>query len=548
MIGAGMGSLAGKAAAAGKVAGGMGGAASAVGGALKGVLPWFAFGAGTRIASNLTGGLTIFLVAALFDFLAFILGNSNLLLGLIIHAFGAFILLTRFAPGDGVLKLIIYAKIAAILLLAVPSLITIAPEVYYWIGMSVANHAFPVLFLYIAFTGFIFNRGGGKIATAIYLFFFFLILALAYVHADEQINEAFEQAGLDISSSFPEQENVIISFVRTSSSALRKTTKDFASAIVDAPSSIRRMTDTSIGRAGGEDIFGDANKAQPKYGIVIEKHPSGAVKLQEGTTVKALLTLTNPPKDRNYVTVSNVRCFHEKSTSIAEVGGQLDITEAELLEGFNVFYNRPRTVSCFFTKEQIKDASSVTFAAEYDLQEKVELATYFMENDLLEEKLIKGEEPFDLIDVDAPSSEKKASIIHDNGPARLGIGPIELQNPPLGIAEGLSYPDFEFAVGNNIAFSGKIKRINNIVIKLPPGVSLGQEKCGYANPENEYVIDVNLISSNRIQYENIKTSRLFTCPMLIDADEALQGQPFAQADFSVDVDFTYETEKSISTK
>ena len=69
-----------------------------------------------------------------------------------------------------------------------------------------------------------------------------------------------------------------------------------------------------------------------------------------------------------------------------------------------------------------------------------------MDADLREELLISGEDPLDLITV--PANMRKPVPRYDNGPAELGIGPLELRNPPLGIKDDKYYPAFEFGIKN----------------------------------------------------------------------------------------------------
>jgi hypothetical protein len=258
--------------------------------------------------------------------------------------------------------------------------------------------------------------------------------------------------------------------------------------------------------------------------------------------------------DRNFLTITNIRCWKGVSpTDVSFEGNLQQFTKEDLQKGVKIFYNRPVTVSCNFAKDKLAGASSVQFSVEYEFEENAKLITYFMKDYLLEDLLIKGENPLDFMDI--PSGSRRPSTIYDNGPAKIGMGPIELLNPPMGVEteaeKDVLYPNFELVIGNQADFSGTISKVKSITITMPEGVSLIEDETCYfesAGAENVFVIKQSAIEDERLQFENIASSRLYTCGMSIDAEKVLRGSSFSQVEFEVDIDFIYEAKKSISTK
>ncbi|GEM_PF-4821242 len=300
-----------------------------------------------------------------------------------------------------------------------------------------------------------------------------------------------------------------------------------------------------IASAGGGEVFGgSAKEKQPRLGITIA--PLGTVPFENSKVIKAKIEMLNPLEGQNFIRVSNVRCWHQKSKGSTEIEGDiLEITNPDRVSGFRVFYDDPKTISCEFSNEDIKGISSINLAVEYDFQENVKLITYLMKDDLREDLLIRNEDPLDFISV--PSGMRHPRPEYDNGPAELGIGPIELRNPPLGVKTDKHYPAFEFGIRNRKSlFNGKILKVNNIVVTMPNGVVLeALKKCGFEKTgANEYTSLYDTTKSS-LQFENIDSKRLFACNMNVSPAKALGTSSHAEVEFNVDIDFTYQVKQSL---
>ena len=121
----------------------------------------------------------------------------------------------------------------------------------------------------------------------------------------------------------------------------------------------------------------------------------------------------------------------------------------------------------------------------------------------------------------------------------------------MGVIEGKTYPDFELVIGNKPDFNGVIKRVNNVVLRVTNGIELEEsDDCAFVRTaENEFTIPEQITDRfKKSHFSNIKSSRLFTCDMNIDTAKVLGGQSFAEIEFDLDVDFTYETQKSVPVR
>ncbi len=534
--------------------GGAGSTAKSIG---SGLFGGFGFGIGahaTNVLAQSTMGLKPLLIAIALDSFAFFTGEFNPLFGVFWHVILIWILLSKYFPGDKILRIMFWSKFFVLfyILLAgyFPTILQYFPEVHRWVFLTAGNHAFPIATLYVIFSGFISNRAGGILVQAIYIISFFALLFFAYDMAQDEVNELFEKAGIDIKATLPaEQKTVFTAFMQGLVRSTKTTGGKFLEAIRNSPQAVANFINPKVEAAGGEALWGKKKEEQPKFGIMVESHPSGAANSGGKIIVKALITIPNPLEDRSFLTVTKIRCYHLKSKSDAVVEGTVrEYTQQQLQQGVNVFYNRPLSVSCEFNENDLTGVSTVKFAVGYDFESNAKLTTYVMKEDILEDLLIRNENPLDYMA--APQNKRRPTTKYDNGPARFGMGPIQLNYPPLGIKDGKTYPDFELLIGNNKAeFNGFIGKVNNIIITLPNGFSLKGAACPFKSAGgNKYSISEKAMADKPADFTNIESSRLFTCPMEVKTADALGTASFNEVEFNVDAGFTYETEADVTAK
>ncbi len=516
-------------------------AASAAIGAAKGIGSGIFGGLGFGIGANLTTNLTAGFWVILFAFLANMMVINNLLQGksvIMIHVVIALVLYLFIMKGDS----LIFVMLALSLLPAFTSILP-SSSITTFIANTFANPFLPWWFIY---AGLFRNTQKGKLATAVFWFLVFVLMAVGYMYGGAEIARA---ANIEERLT-PEQIQAYETGKTGVITAMGKLSSDIATNIQTIPQSIERFFNPKISAAGGDALFGTTKQEQPKLGIAIQNHPSGATRQGDTTIIKALLTLPNQPEDKNFLTITGIKCYHLQSRTDAEVDGRvLEYSPEELQKGVNLFYNRPLTVSCEFDSGDMEGISTVKIAVSYDFETNAKLITYIMKEDLLEELLIK-EDPLDYMAV--PSNRRNPATRYDNGPAKFGIGPIELMNPPLGVKGGKTYPAFELVIGNKPEFNGRIGKVNNIAITLPRGFSLtSMETCAFkALPDDteKYLLNEAAVKAKPTDFTNIQSSRLFTCPMAIDTQAALGAASFEQVEFDVDADITYETEAELPTR
>ncbi len=549
------------------VGGGVTGAAAKLAsGALGGILPGLGFGVGTNLSNTAfqsVMGIRPLIIAILFDVFAFVTGEFNPLFGAIWHAILAWVLIKKYFPGDGFLNLVMRMKFVVacyILLIAfLPQFLTFAsvmPRINYWIFITIGNHAFPIATFYVIFSGFISNRSGGILVQAIYVISFFALIFWAYDMAQDEINEKLVNSGVDVKSMVPEgQKQIFTTFVAQLSHSFRTTGGQFLQAAINSPKQIGGFFNGRVEAATGAELFGEEKKEQPKLGIVLHSHPNPVIEVGDKLQAKAIITIENPLIDRNFLTVTDMSCWQEGKNKKKVKGEILEFNSEALTKGVYVFYGDSKTITCQFDNAAVSKSSPVYIAVDYDFTSNIKLNSYLMKDELLESLRIRQEDPLDYMAV--PEGRKKPIPRFDNGPAKFGIGPIELWNPPLGIADNKVYPAFEFAVGNNPSFNsnGKISKIREILINMPRGMKLreGDKTCFFqpTGVQNQYATIPQIIQDNVLQFTEIESQeRIYLCNMDITVADALgtgssSSTSFIDVEFDVNVDYTYQVQKII---
>jgi len=309
------------------------------------------------------------------------------------------------------------------------------------------------------------------------------------------------------------------------------------------------LINPKIAQAGGKDILGKSEQSRPQLGIVIKNHPSiNRFTEDDKLGIKALIVVPAPLEGKTFITITDVKCWpsndklREKSTRPLEIADELQN------EGVKIFYDREQTITCPFAEAGLKGTSSVMIAVDYEVGQTVRLSTYIMRADRLEDLLIDGTDPLD--DMEVPFGKRNPVPLFPRGPAKLGIGPVELWNPPLAVGEGSPKLRFEFAIFNNRAdFNGIISSLDKVIITMPRGMTLGGEECLFKPTAAEGIYETTVESKieNPNKFKNIKTSRLFDeCTLEVNSEAALQGGPHIDVEFRADVAFTYAAEKKVS--
>lgn len=393
------------------------------------------------------------------------------------------------------------------------------------------NVAFnPLMPWWLVYTVLKSGGKGGKLPAVLYVITVTFLIGLAYFNISDQQKVVF---GYDLTTGgrlTTEQIETAREIAGQGGKGALQLVKDTVTTTVGG---ISGFFNARIQEAGGEELFGEP-KERPKLGIVIQEHPSKSIEFGDNTIVKAILLLPNLPEQQEYMEVEDITCTAE---------GAKPVKAKEFREGMKIFYNSPITVTCEFPTNDIEKASSVEMSVKYHFRENAKLITYIMRADLLDELRTKREDPLDFMAV--PNSKRHPTTIYDNGAAKIGIGPAELLAPPFRIENGLTYPHFEFVVGNKPDFQGVISRINSIDLTMPEGFSLKADECAFRAAGGNTYTAAQAIKQYEKKFTTIPTSKYFLCNMEIGED-SLRSASFAEIEFDANVDFTYETKKQLS--
>ena len=514
---------------AGSSAGGMMGAGAGIAGAA-------AFGTASsltgRLTSNLGTGLPIIAFALIVDLIAmdFILKENPYHLAM--HVIVGVLMYLFIMKKDTLVLGIVALNFLPYITARLPG-----SEITIIIANTIANPFIPWWFIY---AGFLRNRREGKIASLVFWSFVLVFLAIGYHIGGGQIAKAANVSDVQLT---PDQREAAETAKEGVVSAVLKLGKDAFEGIKGIPAALM-----NIGRPGDlfpglNYIWGEPEKDQPKLGIVITQ--AEPARIGDKVIARATLRIKEPLPDGVFLTVSDIRCWHEKGMSGGETGNVTEYGPEDFQKGINVYYGRPSSVSCEFGEEQLKGVSNVKLAVQYHVNANAKLKTYFMNNDVLENLLDEGEDPADFLGL--KSWQRRPNTVYDNGPARFAIGPIELNNPPIGIKEGTIRPAyFIVTVGNRADFQGKIAKVNSLELTLPQGIELSGEDCMFRKEGEVYIASPENMRDNPDSFSDIKSERVFICRMQVaDKTEALKN---AEVEFKVNMDFDYETQGSLSVK
>ena len=498
--------------------------------------------AGTKkLTKNVaTADLRVIVVTLIADLLIIdgLLRGTNT--ALMIHGIMAVLLYFVLMKGD---KLIL--AILAVNLL--PLIVGIIPGSQFTkiLANTVSNPFIPWWFIY---SGFLRNPREGKLSNLLFWLFFIAFLAVGYTFGGARIAES---ANIEYEIT-PEQ----YKYFEAGKEGLINSVVTLGNDAWDGVKGVPRAFMAFIIPPDLKEQLGLEERSQAKqrvrFGIRISPYERGAIERgKDVIEVRAKIKMISPlPDQSNFITLSGIKCTYEVDGE--EKTGA--IKDPKQFENAKIYYGSPRTVSCSLSKSEIEseDVSSVKISAQYDFSSNGLLKTYFMEETLLENLLDRGEDRGRYMG-GLTYSDLNPVTLYDNGPLIIGMGPIELNKPPLGIKESKTYPDFELLLKNNRKeFNGEIVKVNSIELIVPEGVSLSgcdlnDEGNRYTYNPNDNVPDQDLTDSGQKGILHIEEQEEIVCPMNIDIS-ALRGQSYSEVEFSVDVDYTYEISNTLSTK
>ena len=491
-----------------------------------------AFGAASsltgKLVGNLGAGLPLIFFALLVDLIAidFLLKDNDYHLA--IHAIMGALMYGIIMKRDKLVLGIVALNFLPLIISQLPG-----SDFTLVIANTIGNPFIPWWFIY---AGFLRNERQGKLAGIIFWAFVLVFLAIGYKIGGAQIAETAGIARIDLTD---EQKATAQAAKGGIINAVKTLGKDAFDGIRGVP---KRLTEFFIDVTGTQDVFGPGKSRQePKLGIRIV--PIDPARAGDKVIARANLEIL-APLEGGFLTISDITCWREKEISGRKAGTIIGYTPEQLQEGIKMFYGRTRTVSCEFAKEDIDGVSEVKLEVQYHINANGNLKTYFMKEDLLEELLISGKDPIAFMDL--KSTERVAITEYDNTPARFGIGPEDLNKPPVAIKEG-NFGFFTLWIGNRPEFDGKIAQVNSIQITLPDRVNLTGESCIFTKygEGNSYIASPEQIEQNRDLFFDIESKRVFSCPMeIVDTDLGILG--YHEAEFRVNMDFTYQVEKDLS--
>ncbi|MBI4150002.1 hypothetical protein HY488_01210, partial [Candidatus Woesearchaeota archaeon] len=304
-----------------------------------------------------------------------------------------------------------------------------------------------------------------------------------------------------------------------------------------------------VARAVGEDIYAsqvDKNKDEP-LGVYLENIQPSSEQYYEDEPVNVWATLkarTLDPDDYVHVTIACSADRGQLSSTLAcpvvpRVTGDTNPDPASSSLSFDIFGFEQQDIGCAIPENTLLHGfRTVAFDAEFNFPTDAYLKAYFMETSRLRAMRRENIDPLDLYGI----TDRTPTAIHSNGP--IAVGMITTQ-PLLGLDENAT---FRLGISLNNRWEGKIKRIRDVVIKIPESmelygcdVSFKERACEEDECENGKYQHVYQLNDTRLkQLEDIKTAKSFNCNVRVKSGQlqtALGNVPLITHYFKASADY-----------
>ncbi|GEM_PF-4479949 len=389
---------------------------------------------------------------------------------------------------------------------------------------------------------------------------FFIIAAFTAASRSKLIPSSFEE----ISPEQREQARAVAGDVLVGAGAIRNAAPAAAQSIWQGfTATIREVImgpHGLVASAVGEDIYAsqvDKNKDEP-LGVYLENLQPASEEFYEDEPVSVWATLkarTLDPDDNISVTVSCYADPGQLGSGVAcpvtpKVIGDTNPDPSSNSITFTIFGFEQQDIGCTIQPNKLLHGfRPITFNADFNFRTDAYIKAYFMEISRLRATRRESIDPLDLYGI----TDKTPIAIHSNGP--IAVGMITTQ-PLIGIDENAS---FRLGVSLNNRWEGQIKRIRNVVIKIPEpmelygcDISFKRRPCDEGSGECEhgkYQTVYELNDTTLRQLTDIKTAKSFNCNVRARPGQlgvVLGNVPLMTHYFKASVVYDYELEKSIS--
>jgi len=311
--------------------------------------------------------------------------------------------------------------------------------------------------------------------------------------------------------------------------------------------------------ATGDYYTGQVDKSQTQpLGVYLENLQGASPTFFEDESVIVWASIRARTLDpENPIDEIKVSCVAYKDTARPKYGDaspEETSTNFFILEG--ITETEEQDLVCEFEKGIIRRGSrKVTFDAEFDFSTMSYLKNYFIDVERKRSLVREGIDVFDEYGI----TDKQPVAIYSPGPVMVGM---ETTEPMVGVRNNAKFR-LGITIDSAPQWKGHIKKINNLIIKVPNSVSLAlcdanikSTKCegDYAGECEDgrykriYIVPQEQSKKGRRGLSNVKPGVPFTINCNVNVDNAaglLGNVPVSTQYFKTTVDYVYELEQDV---
>ncbi|MEM4263392.1 MAG: hypothetical protein QW666_00670 [Candidatus Woesearchaeota archaeon] len=323
------------------------------------------------------------------------------------------------------------------------------------------------------------------------------------------------------------------------------TVKTYRLVFITAPKTIKRDIEKTIRTASGDYYTGTVDQSAEKItGVYVQDLKAVQAEFFEGrpVTVRGKIKAATIAQPINI----HLSCVAEPGSIKAKsIEPDQDITVVGSIE---------KPIACIFEGLSAK-YYTIKLTADFNFATRAYQKTYFMDNKILNEYLIRNEDPLEGF------PDKKPTTKHSPGPLMIGMTE-SFPTQPTGITQGKSGPIIGITIDN--LWSGKIKEVKELVIYTPKGLEIKdingvapeRIRCADLHKEEQVGCDTGLENIYRVPKEymqKLSKTTVHTYDVhtnVTDSGALLGNAPISVRNIKVtaEYDYTYTLELGVSVK
>ncbi|MFO8016621.1 MAG: hypothetical protein R6U32_05945 [Candidatus Woesearchaeota archaeon] len=327
--------------------------------------------------------------------------------------------------------------------------------------------------------------------------------------------------------------------------------------IVGIPSKVRKTAEKQIQYATGDYYTGRVEQGKNRpIGVYLKDVKPVTREFYSNEVVVVWATLLARTLDPDKTITVTASCWGEKMEDyeLKKEKGDADPTSDDDEFVMKTSTEEEKYITCEFPPGFFEEGpNSIFVKADFNFRTMSYIKGYFMNLETLRSMRREGIDPLDQYEI----KDKKPSATYTNGPISLGM---ETSEVPMGVSP-TSSQDIKLGITLENGWEGKIKEVNDIIIKIPESLEIiycdhafekrpcREDECEDGKYSVVYTIkdqaEEGRLGLNSIK--NVKGYHSIACRARPKNINMLMGSyPLVTKYFKTTVDYVYELEKSTS--